>query len=91
MFKDDKLKELIEKAQILLTRLVQRFDKYDGNELKLKNIELKIAAEKLNDELLNIVSVEHRLQTSKEMVIVDDIVFQLSIYNDICDGYLDGL
>lgn len=91
MFKDEKLKELIGEAQILLIRLVQRFEKYNENELKSKTKELKVAAEKLSSQLVNIASTEQRFCTKEEVILADDIVFQLSIYNDICDGYLDGM
>jgi len=91
MSKNEKLLILINEAQELLQRLVQRFEKYNENEVKSKTKELRFAADKLNSQLTNIASLGQRFCTKEEVVLADDIVFQLSIYNDICHGYLEGL
>lgn len=91
MNEKDKLQQLIVEAQGILDRLVRRFDGFKEKEVKVKTKELRIAAEKLNGQLINIASLNKRFCTKREIRLADDIVFQLSIYDDICEGYLKGI
>lgn len=91
MLKEEKLKLLIDEAQILLNRLVNRFEKYNHCDMVNKKNELKIAAEHLNEQLLKIALPGQRFCTTEEIELADDIVFQLSIFDDICYGFLEGL
>ena len=85
------LKHLIDEAQSLLVNLIRRFENFNEKEVKVKTKELRTAAEKLNKQLISIASLNHRYCTEKEVRLADDIVFQLSIYDDICKGYLEGI
>lgn len=91
MNEKEKLQQLIIEAQRILNRLVKRFEYFKEKNIKTKTKELEIIARKLNGQLVNIASLEKQFCTKKEIRMVDDIVFQLSIYDDICEGYLKGI
>ena len=91
MNKKEKLQKLIIEAQGILNRIVERFEYFKEKDVKVKTKELKIVARKLNTQLANIVSLDKQSYTMKEIRMADDIVFQLSIYDDICEGYLKGI
>lgn len=91
MNEKERLRQLIFEAQELLDRLVKRFEDFNEKEVKAKTRELRTVAEKLNRQLINIASLNKRFCTNEEVRLADDIVFQLSIYDDICEGYLNGI
>lgn len=91
MYEDEKLRELIIEAQEILNRLVKRFEVFNEKEIKAKAGELKEAANQLNKQLTNIALFNKRFCSDNEVKLADDIVFQLSIYDDICEGYLKGI
>ena len=91
MNEDEKLAQLIVEAQGILNRLVKRFEVYKEKEIKTKSRELKEAADQLNKQLTNIALLSKRVCSYNEVKLADDIVFQLSIYDDICEGFLTGI
>ncbi len=91
MEEKEKLRQLVGQAQGILDRLVKRFESFNEKEIKAKTKELRDAAEKLNMQLISIEGMNSRFCTDNEVKLADDIVFQLSIYDDICEGYLKGL
>ncbi|MGR3220257.1 MAG: hypothetical protein ACUZ8H_10630 [Candidatus Anammoxibacter sp.] len=91
MNEDEKLAQLITEARGILNRLVKRFEVYNEKEIKIKSRELKEAADQLNNQLANIAIASKRFCSYNEVKLADDIVFQLSIYDDICEGFLKGI
>ncbi|MGR3176958.1 MAG: hypothetical protein ACUZ8E_02750 [Candidatus Anammoxibacter sp.] len=91
MNEDEKLAQLITEARGILNRLVKRFEVYNEKEIKIKSRELKEAADQLNKQLTNIALLSKRFCSCSEVKLADDIVFQLSIYDDICEGFLKGI
>ena len=91
MNEKEKLQQLIVEAQVILNRLVKRFDDLKEKDVKTRTKELRVAAEKLNGQIIKIALLNKRFCTKREIKLADDIVFQLSIYDDICEGYLNGI
>lgn len=91
MSEREKLRQLIEEAAEVLDRLVRRFDKYNQIELKDKTEQLRASAQKLNEQLVHISRLNLKFCTREELRLADDIVFQLSVLDDICKGYLEGI
>lgn len=91
MNEKEQIKQLVVEAQSLLDNLIRRFESFSEKEVKVKTNELRTVAKKLNKQLISITSLNNGYCTEKEVKLADDIVFQLSIYNDICEGYLEGI
>lgn len=93
MHNDDKLHQLVVEAQEILDRIISRFEAIGGKGVVAKTRELRKAAETLNDQLvsINAALTASRSSTTKGVRIADDIVFQLSVYDDICEGYMKGI
>lgn len=91
MLEKEMLKKLTGEAQEILDRLIKRFERYDIKEVKDKTIELKASAKRLNKQLDEMASLDLELCTREKVRIADDIVFQLSVFDDICHGYLEGI
>ena len=91
MEENDQLKKLITEAHNLLDRIVSRFEFFKEKDVVAKTKELRCAAENLNKQLNNIAINKKRYCTIDEVRLADDVVFQLSIYDDICEGYLKGI
>lgn len=85
------LKKLTAEAQEILDRLIKRFERYDIKEIKDKTVELKASVKRLNKQLDYMASLDPELCTREKVRIADDIVFQLSVFDDICQGYLEGI
>ena len=91
MEEKEPLKKLITEAHTLLDRIVSRFEHIKEKDVIAKTKELRSAAENLNKQLKSIAINNKRYCSIDEVKLADDVVFQLSIYDDICEGYLKGI